>query len=69
VIDRTATPADHDAVRLTPAEEEAVRSAILAQLHRFAHATGAEPGDDVVRWFDGRLRGAVERREHLARVG
>lgn len=48
---------------LTDAEEAAMRAAILASLHTFAQQTGAPAGDDVVRWFDSRLRCAQERTE------
>lgn len=54
---------------LEPEAEALERADLLQRLHRFAHATGAQPGDDVLRHFDGRLRSAQERQEHAARGG
>jgi hypothetical protein len=54
---------DTPTLRLTPEEEGAERASILNSLHAFARATGAAPGDDVVRFFDAALRRAVEREE------
>lgn len=53
----------------TTDEEADERLDLLNRLHRFAHATGAAPGDDVLRHFDGRLRSALERQEHRQRGG
>ena len=36
---------------LNAAEADAEYLRILGDLHRFAHATGAKPGCDVVKWF------------------
>jgi hypothetical protein len=53
----------------TPEQEADERHDLLARLHRYAHATGAAPGDDVLRHFDGRLRSALEKQEYAARGG
>lgn len=58
--DRACTPAP-TAFRLSAEEEAGERAALLYRLHQFAHATGASAGDDVVRWFDSRLRAEIER--------
>lgn len=67
--DRRVSGAPTAHVTFTAEQEADERLDLLSRLHRFAHATGAMPGDDVVRHFDGRLRSAQERQEHAARSG
>lgn len=63
----SAAPSAYTA--FSPEQEADERLDLLARLHRYAHATGAAAGDDVLRHFDGRLRSALERQEHAARGG
>jgi hypothetical protein len=62
--ERHITPPDRPLEPFSDQEERAERAAILASLHRYAHRTGASYGDDVLCWFDIRMRSAIERAEH-----